>query len=53
MRTPTASNAIMNCGNGGYAAGSVTLWKKENGEYVKLGDFDGEMGGCEYGEYDK
>lgn len=39
--------------NGGFASGSVTLYKKVKGEYVKVDDFDGELGGCEYGEYDK
>lgn len=39
--------------NGGYAAGSVTLWRKVGGEYVKVDDFDGDLGGCEYGEYDQ
>ena len=37
--------------NGGFASGSVTLWRKVRGEYVKVGDYDGELGGCEYGEY--
>ena len=39
--------------NGGYASGSVTLYRKIDGEYRKVGDFDGELGGCEYGEYDR
>ncbi len=37
--------------NGGHASGSVTLWKKVDGKYIKIDDFDGELGGCEYGEY--
>lgn len=39
--------------NGGYAKGTVTLYDKVDGKYVKVDDFDGEMGGCEYGEYDQ
>lgn len=39
--------------NGGFAHGSVTLYCKVKGEYVKVDDFDGELGGCEYGEYDQ
>jgi len=31
----------------------VTLYRKTGGQYVKVDDFMGEMGGCEYGEYDQ
>lgn len=39
--------------NGDYARGTITLYRKEKGQYEKVDDFDGEMGGCEYGEYDQ
>ena len=39
--------------NGGYAAGTVKLLERLNGEWVEVDTLDGELGGCEYGEYDK
>ncbi|HWQ45267.1 MAG TPA: tocopherol cyclase family protein [Longilinea sp.] len=39
--------------NGGYAAGTVTLYRKVKGKYEPIDTFVGELGGCEYGEYDK
>lgn len=36
--------------NGGFAAGTVTLYRRINGQYVSLDTLDGELGGCEYGE---
>ncbi len=39
--------------NGGYAAGSVTLFAREGAEWKEIDRFDGELGGCEYGEYDR
>jgi tocopherol cyclase len=36
--------------NGGWAAGRVELYAKANGEEQLVDIFDGEMGGCEYGE---
>jgi tocopherol cyclase len=38
--------------NGGHAAGTVTLWRKVRGRWEHAGSFDGEFGGCEYGEHD-
>lgn len=39
--------------NGGFAAGFVSLYRREAGAWAKVGDYDGELGGCEYGEYDR
>lgn len=36
--------------NGGWASGYVELYEKVNGKEELVGIFDGEMGGCEYGE---
>ena len=38
--------------NGGYAAGTIRLWEKQEGAWVEVDTLDGEYGGCEYGEYD-
>jgi hypothetical protein len=38
--------------NGGYASGTVTLYRREGRAWVEVDSFDGELGGCEYGEYD-
>ncbi|MEI7596838.1 MAG: tocopherol cyclase family protein [Bacteroidota bacterium] len=37
--------------NGGYAQGTVKIWKKENRSYKLIDELEGEMGGCEFGEY--
>ncbi|MCK5233382.1 MAG: hypothetical protein KAJ91_01055 [Candidatus Aenigmarchaeota archaeon] len=37
--------------NGGHAEGTITLYERSIGGWAKIGDFEGEMGGCEYGEY--
>jgi len=39
--------------NGGFASGSLALYERQGGEWRKVGDYDGELGGCEYGEYDR
>jgi len=39
--------------NGGHASGTVRLWRKEGGAWAEVDTFDGELGGCEYGEYDR
>jgi len=38
--------------NGGYASGDVTLHRKAGSAWEEIDTFDGELGGCEYGEYD-
>jgi len=39
--------------NGGYAAGTIRLLEKNGGDWKEIDTFDGELGGCEYGEYDR
>jgi hypothetical protein len=37
--------------NGGYASGSVSLYRRKGRDWVETAVLDGELGGCEYGEY--
>jgi len=37
--------------NGGHAAGVVKLYRRQDRGFVLIDSFDGELGGCEYGEY--
>ena len=37
--------------NGGYASGTIAVFEKKGGNWVEIDTLDGEMGGCEYGEY--
>lgn len=39
--------------NGGYAAGNLTLYRRSGPGWEGIDTFDGELGGCEYGEYDR
>lgn len=47
---PDGQKRHENLWNGGWAAGYVELYEKVNGKERLIGIFDGEMGGCEYGE---
>lgn len=49
---PDGEKRHNNLWNGGYASGSVTLYQYKNGQYQLVDIFDGELGGCEYGEQD-
>ncbi len=49
---PDGEKRHNNLWNGGWASGSVELYEKKNGKYELVDIFDGEMGGCEYGEAD-
>ena len=37
--------------NGGHASGIVNLYRRLNRDYALIDSFDGELGGCEYGEH--
>jgi len=37
--------------NGGHASGVVKLYRRQGRSYVLIDSFDGELGGCEYGEH--
>ncbi|MFC2078468.1 tocopherol cyclase family protein [Candidatus Bipolaricaulota bacterium] len=37
--------------NGGHASGIVNLYHRRGRDYALIDSFDGELGGCEYGEY--
>lgn len=37
--------------NGGHASGVVRLYRRQGREFALIDTFDGELGGCEYGEY--
>jgi hypothetical protein len=37
--------------NGHFASGTVKLYRKSGGGFELIDTFDGEMGGCEFGEY--
>lgn len=37
--------------NGGHASGAVNLYRRRGRDFVLIDTFDGELGGCEYGEY--
>ena len=37
--------------NDGYASGTIAVFEKKGGNWVEIDTLDGEMGGCEYGEY--
>lgn len=37
--------------SGGHAEGTITLYKRRVNGWTKIGDFVGNMGGCEYGEH--
>lgn len=39
--------------NGGYASGTIKIMEKSKREWIEIDTLDGELGGCEYGEYDK
>jgi hypothetical protein len=39
--------------NGGYASGSVRLSRRTASGWDEVGTFDGEYGGCEYGEHEE
>ncbi|HPE88028.1 MAG TPA: tocopherol cyclase family protein [Spirochaetales bacterium] len=39
--------------NGGYASGTVRLLERRGGEWAEVDVLEGELGGCEYGEYDR
>jgi hypothetical protein len=39
--------------NGGYASGTIRLFERRGREWAEVGCYDGELGGCEYGEYDR
>lgn len=39
--------------NGGHASGSLSLYEKAGSGWEEVDTFDGELGGCEYGEYDR
>lgn len=39
--------------NGGYASGTIRLLERRGGEWVEVDVLEGELGGCEYGEYDR
>ncbi|MDP2792308.1 MAG: tocopherol cyclase family protein [Rectinemataceae bacterium] len=39
--------------NGGFASGYVKLSRKTTSGWEEIDTFDGELGGCEYGEYDR
>jgi hypothetical protein len=47
---PDGQKRHRNLWNGGWAAGTVELYEKVNGTEKLVDIFDGEMGGCEYGE---
>jgi hypothetical protein len=50
---PDGQKRHRNLWNGGWASGTVELYEKVNGKEVLVDIFDGDMGGCEYGEADK
>ena len=37
--------------NGGHASGVVKLYRRQGRDFVLVDTFDGELGGCEYGEH--
>jgi len=37
--------------NGGHASGIVNLYRRQGSDYELIDSFDGELGGCEYGEH--
>ncbi|MFA9398479.1 MAG: tocopherol cyclase family protein [Clostridiaceae bacterium] len=39
--------------NGGTAKGTIKLYEKQAGKFKLTAEFEGENGGCEYGEYDR
>ncbi|MBL8966894.1 MAG: hypothetical protein JNG85_07790 [Spirochaetaceae bacterium] len=41
--------------NGGYASGTIRLWRRggRGAAWEEVDCFHGELGGCEYGEYDR
>ena len=39
--------------NGGYASGTVRLLERRGGQWAEVDVLEGELGGCEYGEYDR
>jgi hypothetical protein len=39
--------------NGGHAAGRVQVYRRTGSDWQEVDTFDGELGGCEYGEYDE
>ncbi|MDF3820445.1 tocopherol cyclase family protein [Leptospira sp. 96542] len=38
--------------NGGYASGEIILFEKSGSNWLEIGTFSGELGGCEYGVED-
>lgn len=39
--------------SGGYAAGTIRILEMRAGAWVEIDTMDGELGGCDYGEYDR